>query len=171
MDSNNSKKKQKDPLEQAMTGYAIGISFILISAYLFWNGTYFDSKIATYIVGAFVGLFGVSSLSTEVDKSKKVTGVMELGFGAFFFVIWYVIYHFRSETLWVKIAIFALLILGAYALVLGLIKVFYSTIKSIKLDKNAKKSDIVKGITLLISQILGIALTALNILKVIGVLG
>lgn len=58
-------------IDSKINGYAIGISFLLISTFLLINNTYFYWTGLTYFIGAVFGVIGVAGIGTEIDKSKK----------------------------------------------------------------------------------------------------
>ena len=90
-------KKEKKPvfseiIDGKINGYAIGISFLGISAFLLINNTYFHWTGLTYFIGAVFGLIGIAGIGTELDKSKKIKGIGNIIIGLICLGIWIAIF-------------------------------------------------------------------------------
>lgn len=165
------KNEQKKPefsekIDSKINGLALGISFSAISLFLLICNDYFEIHTISYIVGAVFGLIGFGGLAVELTETNTIKGIGELIGGLVMFVPWLLIYLKFNDNIWAKVLSFGLLVLGLYVLALGIIKLFYSSLKAIT-DSNSTNSKI-KSVFLLISQLLGLALTTLNILKIFG---
>ncbi len=160
-----------EKIDDAINGYAIGLSFILISLFLFWQDEYLLSKLATRIVGTIVGLFGLCSCSMQLSQSTKIKGFDTLSIGLVFFVLWLICY-LRFNTFTLNLLLTSAFILGVYGIVRGVMELSYSFITSVLLPKKEKsKTTRSKEIFLFITQLFGLALTILNILEIFGLVG
>lgn len=161
------KPEFSEKVDNKINGFAIGISFSTISLFLLICNDYFEIPVISYIVGAIFGLIGFGGLAVELSETNKIKGIGELIGGLAMFVPWLLLYLKFNDNMLVKVLSFGLLILGLYVLTLGIIKLFYSSYKTIFESKGPKSK--FKSIFLLISQLLGLTLTVLNILKIFGV--
>ena len=59
-------------IDNRINGFAIGISFALISLFLLNNASYFRNHIVTYAVGAVFGVFGVAGIGVEFRLGRYV---------------------------------------------------------------------------------------------------
>ena len=167
-------KKEKTPvfseiIDSKINGYAIGISFLGISTFLLINNTYFYWSILTYFIGAVFGVIGIAGIGTELDRSKKFKGIGNLVIGLLCLGIWIAIYLlFKNDPVANAFGMPALII-GAYGFVRGLLELFYSVwIETVNSKHSFSK--IVKAIFVLITQLCGLALTILNILKIFKII-
>lgn len=173
--SEGSKKDKKiifsTEIDSAINGYAIGISFSAIGTFLLLKPDYFFSPIFSYIAGAIMGLVGLLGIGVELSKSSKIKGLDNLVIGLIFLVIWAAIY-IKVDRTWANLLSFLLLVIGGYAVTLGFLQGAYSifqNIKSIKGQKNAGKSNIVSQIVLFLTQLCGLVLAIVNVLKALSV--
>ena len=113
-------------IDSKINGYAIGISFLLISTFLLINNTYFHWTGLTYFIGAVFGVIGVAGIGTELDKSKKIKGVGNLVLGLLSLGIWLAIFLLLKNNPIANTFGLFFLIFGAYGFVKGLIELFYS---------------------------------------------
>ena len=70
-----------EKIDDAINGFSIGITFILIALFLFWKKDYLLTNIATQIVSIIVGLFGFCMCAIQLGKSSTVKGFDDLGLG------------------------------------------------------------------------------------------
>ena len=152
-------------IDSKINGYAIGISFLLISTFLLINNTYFYWTGLTYFIGAVFGVIGVAGIGTEIDKSKKIKGVGNIVLGLLSLGIWLAIFLLLKNNPIANVFGLFFLIFGAYGFIKGLIELFYSIWLEIT---NSERSfpKISKAIFVFITQICGLTLTILNILKI-----
>ena len=155
-----------EKIDDAINGFSIGITFILVALFLFWKKDYLLTNIATQIVSIIVGLFGFCMCAIQLGKSSTVKGFDDLGLGLFFFVIWLICYV-KINSFWLNLILLVLLVAGTYGIVRGVIEIIYSIFSTNKKTKTTR----VKEIFLLITQFFGLILTVLNILKIFGVVG
>lgn len=169
-----SKEKKKiifsEEIDSAITGYAIGISFLGIGLFLLLNPSYFSSQIASYIVGAIIGGVGVLGTGVELSKSSKIKGADNLIIGLVFLIAWLFSY-FYINALWANIIFFGLLILGCYGVSLGLIQGIYSIIynhkEQIKNNKRSMGTTLSQSV-LFITQLCSLIIAILNIIKAVN---
>ena len=170
---NKEQKKEKkvvfsEKIDSAINGYAVGFTFLLISAFLLINNTYFKWALLTYSIGAVFGLIGLLGIGAELDKSKRFKGVANIVLGLIFIALWLFVYlGLKNNPIANSFAI-VLLIVGGYAMIKGLIELFYSVFSDIQKANNSWKT-IAKAIITLLTQICGLVLSILNILKIFSV--
>lgn len=162
-----------ETIDSAINGYAVGVSFLGIGLFLLLSPDYFVSPIASYACGAVMGAVGVCGTGFELSKSSKIKGADNLALGLIFMAIWLVTYLNISE-LWSNIVFFLSLIIGAYAVCLGLIQGVYSIINNIKLmgvgnEKVHSKGNIASQIILFLTQICGLTVAVFNVIKAASV--
>lgn len=156
-------------IDSKINGYAIGISFLLISTFLLINNTYFYWRGLTYFVGAVFGVIGIAGIGTEIDKSKKIKGIGNLIVGLLCLGVWLAVFLLFKNNPVANFFGTIPLIIGAYGFVRGLLEMFYSIWLSVA-NSDRSFTKIIKAIFLFITQICGLALTILNILKIFKIL-
>ena len=165
--------KEKNPvfseiIDSKINGYAIGISFLGISTFLLINNTYFHWPALTYFVGAVFGIIGIAGIGTELDKSKKIKGIGNLVIGLICLGVWVSLFVFLKNNAIGNTVGMPALIIGAYGFIRGLLELFYSVwLETINAERSFSK--IAKTIFVFITQLCGLALTILNILKIFKV--
>ena len=170
------KKKTKkivfsERIDDNINGYSIGLTFIAIALFLFWRQDYLKFEIATRIVGIVVATLGILMCSNQLSKTSQIEGIMDFSIGAFFFFTWLVLY-LKVNWLLINLISIALLTIGIYGMIRGLIEICYSVwTKIIAPIEDKSKSVKAKEVFLLITQIFGFFLTVLNILKIFGIVG
>lgn len=154
-----------EKIDSKINGYALGISFLLISTFLLINNTYFHWTGLTYFIGAVFGVFGIVGIGTEIDKSKKIKGVGTLIVGLVCLGLWLAVFLLLKNNPIANTFGMVLLIVGAYGFVKGLLELFYSIWLEVA---NSERSftKITKAIFVFVTQLCGLALTILNILKI-----
>lgn len=156
-------------IDNKINGYAIGISFLMISTFLLINNTYFRWSGLTYFIGAVFGVIGIVGIGTEIDKSKKIKGIGNLVIGLFCIGIWLAIFLLLKNNPLANTFGMVFLIVGAYGFVRGLLELFYSIWLEIA-NSNHSFTKISKAIFIFLTQICGLTLTILNILKIFKIL-
>lgn len=160
-----------EEIDDAISGYALGITFIAISALLLYHTEYFPSHIVSCAIGIAFGSLGVIGCGLELSKSIKLKGMDNLTVGFILLVLWYIGWK-ASLNVWINIAMFFVLIIGTYGFVRGGIELIYSLINSMSSSSknpNSKTTNF-KNAFLLLTQVLGFVLTILNILQIIGII-
>ena len=158
-------------IDGAITGYAIGIAFSGIGLFLLLRPEYFGLPIISCIVGAIIGAFGVMGTGIELSKTSKIKGMDNFTMGLVVFGLWLFLYLKFSRT-WLNALCFILLIIGGFAICQGLIQAIYSVVANVKtrspLDNTKPQytvGNIISQIVLLATQMCGLAIAILNILK------
>lgn len=152
-------------IDSKINGYALGISFLIISTFLLMNNTYFYWTGLTYFIGAVFGIIGIGGIGTELDKSKRFKGVGNIVIGIIFLGVWLAVFLYFKNHIIANIIGMFLLIIGVYGFVRGLIEFGYSVWLEIsKSERSFPK--ISKAIFVFVTQICGLVLTVLNILKI-----
>ena len=170
------KKKEKkivftEKIDDNINGYSIGFTFILIALFLFWRQDYLKFEIATRVVGIVVAALGILMCSLQLSKTAKIEGIMDFCIGAFFFLAWLILY-LKVNWLIINLLSIALLTLGLYGMIRGMMEICYSVWTKIIVPTEEKSKSVkAKEAFLLITQIFGFALTVLNILKIFGLVG
>lgn len=179
-------KKAKKPkniiftesVDSTINGYAVGFLFIAIGLFLLFEPGYFAEPVASYIIGAVIGLVGVMGTGIELSKNAKIKGVDVLAIGVALFVIWLLQYVY-IHALWANIVFFVFLVLGIYGVLLGLFRAVYSIVDNAKKRPNGEGEQLRKaGLGKLISQsvlfltqLCGLAVAIINVLKAAGLQG
>lgn len=173
------KEKEKKPkeiifsesIDSAINGYAIGISFTGIGVFLLLKPDYFAIPIISYIVGAIIGVIGVLGTGVELSKHSKVKGLGNLIMGMLLLGGWLLGYT-QVHAVWLNIVIFLLLVLGCYAVCLGLIQSIVSiarNIRAIQNEENNSKGKVIGSaltqVVLFLTQLCGLLLAVINVLK------
>ena len=164
-------------IDSAINGFAIGAAFLGIGIFLLTKPDYFFVPVASYIVGAVIGLFGTIGIGVELSRTANIKGIDNISLGVVFLAIWLVLY-IKIHTLWTNIPSFALLVLGCYAVFLGLFQSGYSIIRNYKESIKQKKEHPEQGknsgnlasqVVLFLTQLCGLGLAIVNIIKAIDV--
>ena len=158
-------------IDDAINGYSVGITFVLISVFIFYKSDYFVIPQISYIVGSVFGMLGILMCGSELSKSIKPKGIDNLAYGIVFLLIWRIVYHFFSDVVWSNVLILFFLVFGCYGTIRGCIEFVYSIFSSI-LEKSIEnsKTTTFKNLFLILTQVFGLILTVLNILKMLGIL-
>ena len=176
MEENTREKKPKEivfsaEIDSAINGYAIGISFTGIGLFLLLRPDYFTIPIISYIIGAIIGVIGVLGTGIELSKHAKVKGLGNLVVGFLFLGIWLWGY-IKVQSIWLNILIFIVLVIGVYAICLGLIQGLVSIVRNvrqIRADKDTSKSKAIGGavtqIILFLTQLCGLLIAIVNVFK------
>lgn len=152
-------------IDSKINGYALGFSLLLVSTFLLFNSTYLHWSWLTYSVGAVLGILGIGGIGCELDKSKKVKGIGNLSCGLIFLGVWLALFVYFNDKPVVNFLGMFPLIFGAYGSLKGLIELFYSIWLEIT-NSQRSISKISKAVFVFITQICGLVLTILNILKI-----
>lgn len=160
-----------ETIDSAINGYALGISFTGIGVFLLLSPKYFFAPVVSYILGAIICVFGVVGIAIELSKSSHIKGIDNITTGAVLFCIWLTTY-LKVSLIWVNIVTFLLLVFGVYACCLGLIQCFYSIFRGAKSTENEKKklkkSTMISQTVLLLTQLCGMIVAIINLVKILG---
>lgn len=147
-------------------GQAIGLSFLAIGLVLQFLPGYFGSEWVTNAVKFVFIVIGALGMCVELGKKKsEIKGLDNFLLGILCVGVWWILYY--KFDFWVlNIAIFVLLILGAYAFFLGFQQILYSMIGRKKGDKTKtlSKDDYLEIFT----KVLGLLLVLAQIVKAIA---
>ena len=158
-----------DIIDNKINGYALGISFLSISTFLLINNTYFHWSGLTYFIGAVFGIIGIAGIGTEIDKSKKIKGIGNLIVGLICLGVWLAIFLLFKNNPIANTLGMILLIIGAYGFIRGLLELFYSIWLEV-VNHGHSFTKVSKAIFIFVTQICGLILTILNILKIFKIL-
>ena len=173
---NIKKRKEKkiifsEKVDDAINGYSLGISFVLISLFFFWQDTYLLNIGVTQATDTIIGIIGLCALAVQLNKSASIKGFDDFGIGLTFVLLWLVCYV-KLNLFWLNFLLIFPLILGVYGTIRGIIEIAYSFfIRTVANKDDKSKTTRIKEVFLLITQIFGLILTVLNILKMFGLIG
>lgn len=177
MKQDNKEKKIvfSEKIDSTISGLALVLTFILIGVFLLFNSQYFGNEITAKVIQwifIVVGTLGFGSEISKIkkDKEKRIKGIDDIITGIVVILIWFLVYKIVNNTTGNSIA-FLLLILGTFGTFKGIIEVIYSAMQ-LKKEKSNKKvnTEIMKDVMLMLSQIAGICLIAVQILQALGVI-
>lgn len=178
METKASTKNEKQPIfskeiDSAINGYAVGISFTGIGVFLLLKPDYFAIPLISYIVGAIIGVIGVLGTGLELSKHSKVKGLGNLIAGMLLLGGWFLGY-IKVHSIWLNILIFILLVLGCYTVCLGLLQGVVSIARNVRKSRDEENKskgrvagDALTQIILFLTQLCGLLLAIVNILKVL----
>ena len=64
-------------------------AFIMILGFLYLNPDYLGNRVVNGMISTLSGIIGIVGLTVELSKlMKKIDGLIDLGSGCFFIVIW-----------------------------------------------------------------------------------
>lgn len=171
---NNEKEKKivfNKKIDDAINGYSVGITFVLVSVFIFYKTDYFVIPQISYVVGSIFGILGVLICGSELSKSIKPKGIDNLAYGVIFLLIWGILYYFFGDIVWLNVLFLFFLVFGCYGTIRGCIEFGFSIFSSISAKSTENgKTTIFKNVFLILTQIFGLILTGLNILKMLGIL-
>lgn len=148
-------------------GQAIGLSFLSIGLILQFLPDYFGNAWVTNAIKIIFIVIGALGMCLELAKKKsEIKGLDNFLLGILFGGLWWFLYY-KFDYWLINIAIFVLLILGAYAFFLGFQQILYSMIGRKKGDKTKtlSKDDYLEIFT----KVLGLLLVLAQIVKAIAV--
>lgn len=152
-------------IDNKINGFAVGVGFSIISLFLLSNDTYYGLKWITYIVGAAFGFLGVAGIGIELDKNRKIKGIFNISLGLVFLGVWLAAFLLMENDVLTNVLATPVLVLGTYALTRGLFEFLYSLWLAIVASKRSV-TKVVKVLFVFVTQLCGLALTILNILKI-----
>ena len=112
--------------EDKWNGICISGAFIFILGFLYLNPDYLGNRVVNGMISTLSGIIGIVGLTVELSKlMKKIDGLIDLGSGCFFIVIWQVIYdNWNYAFLYFLILFF--LFFGVYGILNGVAKIIES---------------------------------------------
>ena len=171
----NSKIVFNEKIDSAITGIALSLAFIITAIFLYIKQDYFIIPAISHILSIICGFIGSMGFSIEIDSiSNKPKGLGEIIGGGICAFIWYYLYaHIVVEQWYFRIVFNSLgivfLFLGLYLGLGGVFKILFSIVEAIKNSPKTDKKSIFSNIVVMISRILGLILTAMNILNFFGI--
>ena len=152
-------------IDDAINGYALSITFIAIGIFLLNNLNYFGNQIVSIIILSIFTVIGILGTFVELSKKQFLKGIGELIVGFIFFVPWLLLYIFVNN-IWANVISFICLIIGAYGLTLGVIKLGYSIVCNAK-TSNKMIRKIIINIFKILPALASFVLVIFNIIKII----
>lgn len=173
----NERKKVvfSEKTDSVITGLALSSTFIAIAIFLYFKQDYFIIPAISHVLSIICGLIGSMGFSVEIDNiSNKPKGLGEIIGGGIFALVWYFLYIYVSAEQWyfrIPLNILAIvsLFLAIYFIVQGILMMFFSILKTIKAAPKTDKKSILSNVVVMLSRILGLILTAMNILNFFGI--
>ncbi len=166
MNKSDKKIVFSEKIDNAINGFAIGLTFLGIAVFLALKPNYFGLPIISYIISALMGILGFGGTWLELSKIVKIKGMGMFVTGCIFIATWLVVYI--EFDFWISnIISFISLILGAYCACTGLFQGIYSIFDNIKNNKkNGQKSNIISQIILFATQVCGLFIAVVNVIKI-----
>ncbi|SDM15056.1 hypothetical protein [Sediminibacillus halophilus] len=159
------KKKEKDPIEEKLNGYALGLALLLVSGFLYFYPMFLGNKLVSNVVGALIGVFGLLGLFMELEKSdkkfKSAYNYINVGIVTSFIIA---VLLFVFSNLLVNIIVLLLSLFALYTFLLGFLYVAYIIISEGGIKYSIKK------IPMFILNFLIFILTVLQLLKILNIL-
>lgn len=148
--------------QSILNGLALGVTFVIVSSFLYFNPGYLYYDIVSYIVGAIFGLLGFIGLILEVSKidEQYKKSIDYIGVSILIGMILYSIGYFISNFI-MNLILILFWILPIFGLLLGIFQI-------IKLIVNEKT--IKKALTKLSVFTLNIVIFILTVLQILQVL-
>ena len=109
--------------EDKWNGICISGAFIFILGFLYLNPDYLGNRVVNGMISTLSGIIGIVGLTVELSKlMKKIDGLIDLGSGCFFIVIWQVIYD-NWNYAFLNFLILFFLFFGVYGILNGVAKI------------------------------------------------
>lgn len=162
-------KTKKTKTEQIQSGIALASTFLLMSFFFFLYPSYFEIETVTYIIGIIFAIIGIMGLGIELNKigsSPKGIGFDNLGIGIGLLVIWILAFYYFNIW-WVNAFISPIMLLGVYAILLGILNIFYSLFSN---PQESIKVKLTMKLPVVITQFAGFLLTIMQILQLLKIL-
>lgn len=152
-------------INNVIHGLAVGVTFLVISGFLYLNPSYLFMEIISYIIGTIVGVVGLISMLAVIGNiDKKFNDSLSyITFSILLGVIIYSIYFFASNIV-VNIVVLLFSFLVVYMFLDG----FFQIVYLVATEHNIKKSSV--KISVFILNLLIFTLTVLQILQIFEVI-
>lgn len=158
-----------EEIDSSINGYALGITFLLLSVFTILKPDYFIIPMVSYIVGTLLGITGIIGCSLEISKSIEIKGMDTLSLGCIFVGIWFGLNRLCPNII-VNIFAFFILMFGIYGTLRGNFELVYSLLSMKSKKTEVDKMITFKNIFLFIVQFAGFVLTVLNIINLLSLL-
>lgn len=163
-----------EEIDSTISGFSLVLTFIIIGIFLIFNNQYFGNEKVTKIIQWIFIIFGTLGFCTEISKlkkkdEKKIEGIDDVIVGFICILIWFLIYKIFNNLV-ASIIGFIILIIGSFGTFRGIIEIGYS-IYNLKRENIENKhnvtKEIINNVLVLITNIAGIALVAIQLLQVL----
>ena len=146
--------------EDKWNGICISGAFIFILGFLYLNPDYLGNRVVNGMISTLSGIIGIVGLTVELSKlMKKIDGLIDLGSGCFFIVIWQVIYdNWNYAFLYFLILFF--LFFGVYGILNGVAKIIESI-------RSSSATFSFKSIGIMTANLAVFLLTVLQIVQIV----
>ena len=144
---------------------SLGITFVIISSFLYLNPEFLGINLVSYIIGSVMGVVGFFGMVLVVDKLDKKfnEAINNIAISIFFGLIVYAIYYFFSNII-INIILLFLSIFVIFAFVSGVLQI----VQVIVLEHDIKQSSI--KISVFVLNLLIFILTILQILQIFKII-
>lgn len=186
-------KRRRKPVD-TKTGLAIGLAFLIISMFFYFQpGYFYEVTIFFQIFFLFFGLFGIGNDLDRLVKEKdyipaenKFSGVFNnFGAGLAFLALWAIVLN-GVPNIWGKAGAFLLFMPGVHFATLGLVNLIFSFLPGTAGSQNPVRSDnqpsdseqrraskagtIVKVLAIFVSALTAFVAALLQILQILKIL-
>ncbi|MDY0396796.1 hypothetical protein ACFSMW_14720 [Virgibacillus halophilus] len=158
--------KNYNEQDNMINGLALGITFVIVSGFLYYYPSFLYFEVASYITGASLGIIGLVGMLSEIGKMidkqykdalRDVSSAVALG------IIVFVLYYYFSNRI-VNIIILILSIALMFGFLRGVLRIFYIIIN----QQNLRNSFI--RLSIFILNLMIFTLTILQILQIIKII-
>ena len=146
--------------EDKWNGICISEAFIFILGFLYLNPDYLGNSVVNGMISTLSGIIGIVGLTVELSKlMKKIDGLIDLGSGCFFIVIWQVIYD-NWNYAFLNFLILFFLFFGVYGILNGVAKIIESI-------RSSSATFSFKSIGIMTANLAVFLLTVLQIVQIV----
>ena len=146
--------------EDKWNGICISEAFIFILGFLYLNPDYLGNRVVNGMISTLSGIIGIVGLTVELSKlMKKIDGLIDLGSGCFFIVIWQVIYD-NWNYAFLNFLILFFLFFGVYVILNGVAKIIESI-------RSSSATFSFKSIGIMTANLAVFLLTVLQIVQIV----
>ena len=146
--------------EDKWNGICISEAFIFILGFLYLNPDYLGNRVVNGMISTLSGIIGIVGLTVELSKlMKKIDGLIDLGSGCFFIVIWQVIYD-NWNYAFLNFLILFFLFFGVYGILNGVAKIIESI-------RSSSATFSFKSIGIMTTNLAVFLLTVLQIVQIV----
>lgn len=165
---NASKKKVvfSETIDSRIDGLSIGVAFIFIGLFLLYRPNYFNNEMVNTCIRWIFIVLGILFIWNEFYKVSDVPtikGIDDFWVGAVLIAVWIILMHLAKNVIG-NIIGFVCLVLGAYGLFRGIIKIGYSIYLNQR-EVKGKQPFPITEIVLFLTKIVSFALVVVQIIK------
>lgn len=160
--SKDKKVTFSEEIDSSITGFSLGITFILIALFVYYIEL-FHNRIIEILVAIILVFIGMVGTFLEIGKAKNddIKGIDDLGLGVTFSII-AIFLVLKYDKLFLNIICFLVLLFSLFATIQGVLKICYS----LKIQKRNTMNKKI-GIAKIIVGITEIAALAVAIIQLI----